>query len=614
VGEICCKVIENKSLYFPEPNLTFGLDYVLDQDAPQEIVYEKVGKDAIFDVLNGYNGTIFAYGQTGSGKTYTMFGPDINNEISKGIVPRAASDIFNAWDINPETKEIDVRCSMLEIYKENLRDLLTDDPLELKIKESPQKGVYVDGLSDYPVGCEEELLCWISIGDERRVWAETTHNSVSSRSHTIFILQVRQIFNDDTECTGILNLVDLAGSEKVGKSGAQGQIFEEGTKINLSLSALGNVIHALVTNMDHIPYRDSKLTRLLQESLGGNHKTALVVTLSPHSCQLQESISSLKFAQRAKKIKNRVKVNIKNSPDQLAKIIEELREELRKKDQRIEQLLVSGKCSKNHSPSKQNIRRKVSGLKKSSENSDIPESLAIPDITTEQISIIEKVSPDKRKIKKCHLKVTIKRCKSEEKFGRKLHLSSQDNLNTGILKNLNPDAENDSESLDLRAEKLDKFDDSSQKVSELEQENERLKRENTELNNCVDNFTKEKIELEKKLHEAEISLLEEKKRSLGLQDQVNKLELTIEENKHHIEKTFYKENAENVQLKIYEKEIQSLASALEDTENECTKLLKERKEKIYKESVEMCSLTLVEYMNNSQIQSVVFLLGKNKLR
>ena len=153
-------------------------------------------------------------------------------------------------------------------------------------------------------------------------------NNYSSRSHSLFIMEIVQKFPSEAEKRGRLNLVDLAGSEKVGKTGVTGETLEEAKKINLSLSCLGNVIHALTSNYEHIPYRDSKLTRILQESLGGNYKTALIVAASPHSSNREESITTLKFASRAKTIKNRYKMNIQNSPEALMSVIESLKVEL----------------------------------------------------------------------------------------------------------------------------------------------------------------------------------------------------------------------------------------------------------------------------------------------
>ena len=172
------------------------------------------------------------------------------------------------------------------------------------------------------------MLDVLEAGSNVRHVAATRVNKESSRSHTIFILRVNQKLPNGSEKHGILYLVDLAGSEKVGKTGATGETLEEAKKINGSLSALGNVIHALVLKASHIPYRDSKLTRILQESLGGNYKTSLVVTCSTHSTQKEETISTLRFAQRARSIKNQVRINIQNSPQQLQAMIMQLKYEL----------------------------------------------------------------------------------------------------------------------------------------------------------------------------------------------------------------------------------------------------------------------------------------------
>jgi kinesin family member 5 len=168
----------------------------------------------------------------------------------------------------------------------------------------------------------------IELGEKSKMMAATRMNLHSSRSHTLFIMEITQRLPNQTEKRGRLNLVDLAGSEKVGKTGAIGETLEEAKKINLSLSCLGNVIHSLTTNNEHIPYRDSKLTRILQESLGGNYKTTLVVTCSPHSSNREESISTLKFASRAKTIKTHYKMNVQISPESMAALIEQLRLEL----------------------------------------------------------------------------------------------------------------------------------------------------------------------------------------------------------------------------------------------------------------------------------------------
>jgi kinesin family protein 5 len=168
----------------------------------------------------------------------------------------------------------------------------------------------------------------LEVGERSRSVAATHLNQYSSRSHTLFIVEIIQRYPNQSEKRGRLNLVDLAGSEKIGKTGAVGETLEEAKKINLSLSCLGNVIHSLTSNAEHVPFRDSKLTRILQESLGGNYKTSLIVTCSPHSFNREETISTLKFATRAKTIKTHYKVNIMNSPESMARLIEQLRGEL----------------------------------------------------------------------------------------------------------------------------------------------------------------------------------------------------------------------------------------------------------------------------------------------
>jgi kinesin family member 5 len=298
-------------------------DRALDSNVSQGQVYACTGAAMVSDVLEGYNGTIFAYGQTGSGKTFTMLG-SLADPDKRGIIPRAAEQIFRTADRAPVTTEFTLKCSMLEIYKETLRDLLGDCD-GLKIKESPSRGIYVENLTEVFVAEQGEMLQVLETGEKARTVASTRMNQYSSRSHSLFTLEIRQKLENEVEKKGVLNLIDLAGSEKLKDSGVSGMNLEEAKKINLSLSALGNVIHALTVMAEHVPYRDSKLTRLLQESLGGNYKTALVVTCSPALSNIDETIRTLKFAQRAKKIKTTAKINVKNSADGYLKIIQELK-------------------------------------------------------------------------------------------------------------------------------------------------------------------------------------------------------------------------------------------------------------------------------------------------
>lgn len=275
------------------------------------------------DILNGYNGTVFAYGQTGAGKSYTMMGSDIDDDDSRGIIPRIVEQIFASILRSPGNIEYTVRVSYMEIYMERIRDLLRPQNDNLPIHEDKSRGVYVKELMEIYVSSKEEVYEVMRRGGAARATAATNMNQESSRSHSIFVIGITQK-NVETGSakSGQLFLVDLAGSEKVGKTGATGQTLEEAKKINKSLSALGMVINSLTDGKStHIPYRDSKLTRILQESLGGNSRTTLIVNCSPSSYNDAETISTLRFGVRAKSIKNKAKINAELSPVELKQLL-----------------------------------------------------------------------------------------------------------------------------------------------------------------------------------------------------------------------------------------------------------------------------------------------------
>lgn len=253
----------------------FTFDRVFDMNTTQREVYEKSAKPIIEGVLMGFNGTVFAYGQTGSGKTHTMQGPDIENLELQGIVPRMVRTVFNRIENLSQNIEFTVKVSMAEIYMEHIKDLLDTTKVNLQIKEDRQRGIYIKDLTERYIGSEEEVYEIMRVGNHNRKTASTTMNDTSSRSHSIFIMTIAQNNLDDfSSKTGTLFLVDLAGSEKVAKTNVSGQRLDEAKGINKSLSTLGKVIHALTDKkITHVPYRESKLTRILTESLGGNAKT-----------------------------------------------------------------------------------------------------------------------------------------------------------------------------------------------------------------------------------------------------------------------------------------------------------------------------------------------------
>ncbi|KAG8035593.1 hypothetical protein G9C98_001021 [Cotesia typhae] len=290
----------------------FTFDAVYDWHSSQQDIYEETVRPLVSSVLDGFNGTIFAYGQTGTGKTYTMEGSK-NDYDRRGIIPRSFEHIFNHIG-RTENMQYLVRASYLEIYQEEIRDLLhADQSLRFELKEKPDSGVFVKDLSTVVCKSAQEIQQLMNKGNLNRTIGATNMNEHSSRSHAIFLItiEMESLVGDSKGIrVGRLNLVDLAGSERQSKTGSCGDRLKEASKINLSLSALGNVISALVDGKTtHVPYRDSKLTRLLQDSLGGNSKTIMVANIGPASYNYDETLTTLRYANRAKNIKNKPRIN-----------------------------------------------------------------------------------------------------------------------------------------------------------------------------------------------------------------------------------------------------------------------------------------------------------------
>lgn len=318
----------------------FAFDIVFGTDTEQQTVFETVGRQAVESTLTGYNGTIFAYGQTGSGKSWCMMG---GGGDLKGIIPRVNEYIFVRIAAEQEaisTRKFLVMCSFFEIYNEIIFDLL--NPVQdrsklgagLQVKEHPVLGIYVKDLQEIVVTDADHLEKLMNSGTKNRAVSSTMMNAVSSRSHSIFTIKVHQKDDEDKSRNVFakLNLVDLAGSERQKGTGASGQTLKEGANINKSLSALGNVINALVENANgkkvFVPFRNSKLTRVLQESLGGNSLCTMLATLSPAACNYEETMSTLRYANRAKAIK--VSATKNEEASQISRLNAEI-EELKRK-------------------------------------------------------------------------------------------------------------------------------------------------------------------------------------------------------------------------------------------------------------------------------------------
>ena len=278
----------------------------------------------IVEVLQGYSCTIFAYGQTGTGKTFTMEGEKSDgaqysweNDPKSGIIPRTMNHLFD--ELNSSGNEFSVQVSLIEIYNEEIMDLLSMSTTveKLKMYDDSKGGVKIKGMSEVGVKNKDDIYGIMERGSQKRKVASTQMNAQSSRSHCVFQIKMNmKVVQEDKAGIGEeyirqgrLYLVDLAGSENVGRSGAQNQRAREAGNINQSLLALGRVITGLVEASPHIPYRESKLTRLLQDSLGGSTKTSIIATISPSSCSVEETLSTLDYARRAKNIKNKPTVN-----------------------------------------------------------------------------------------------------------------------------------------------------------------------------------------------------------------------------------------------------------------------------------------------------------------
>ncbi|KAG4123374.1 hypothetical protein ERO13_D11G323100v2 [Gossypium hirsutum] len=311
--------ISANSIFIPNHSTKFEFDRIFGEDCKTGEVYEARTKEIVAAAVRGFNGTVFAYGQTNSGKTHTMRG----SATEPGVIPRAVHDLFDIIQQGVD-REFLLRMSYMEIYNEEINDLLAPEHRKLQIHESIERGIYVAGLREEIVASPQQVLDLMEFGESHRHIGETNMNLHSSRSHTIFrmIIESRDRTEDgggdsvsscDAVRVSVLNLVDLAGSERAAKTGAEGVRLKEGSHINKSLMTLGTVIKKLSEGAEsqggHVPYRDSKLTRILQPALGGNANTAIICNITLAQIHADETKSSLQFASRALRVTNCARVN-----------------------------------------------------------------------------------------------------------------------------------------------------------------------------------------------------------------------------------------------------------------------------------------------------------------
>ncbi|NWX97330.1 KIF4 protein, partial [Nothoprocta ornata] len=318
--QMCLSFVPGEPQVIVGNDKSFTYDYVFDPSVEQEEVFNTAVVPLIRGIFKGYNATVLAYGQTGSGKTYSMGGTYTacqEHEPSVGVIPRVIKLLFKEKEQRQDW-EIVLKVSYLEIYNEDILDLLCSSrerSSQISIREDPKEGIKIIGLTERNVACAQDTVFCLEQGNNSRKVASTAMNSQSSRSHAIFTISVDQKKKSDKNSIlhSKLHLVDLAGSERQKKTKAEGDRFKEGININRGLLCLGNVISALGDENKKggfVPYRDSKLTRLLQDSLGGNSHTLMIACVSPADSNLEETLNTLRYADRARKIKNKPIINV----------------------------------------------------------------------------------------------------------------------------------------------------------------------------------------------------------------------------------------------------------------------------------------------------------------
>ncbi|CAD8211826.1 unnamed protein product [Paramecium pentaurelia] len=325
--------IRDQTIQLGEQKFTF--DKILDSNTNQQQVYDEIGKPIIDQILQGFNATLLMYGQTSSGKTYTMIG----DQQQPGIIRRTINDLFDAIESSPTESEFRIKISIVEIYKEKVKDLLDVNKQDLKVREMANQGFYIQQVSQLWVSDKDEIYNALQKSLVNRQVGYTNLNDMSSRSHLLF--QMTVIMNNEiegTSYTGQLIMADLAGSENASKAGTTGTTLQEGSFINKSLLTLSNVINGLSEKQQHVPFRESNLTKLLWNGLSKNSMTSLIITCSPSDSNESETLSTLRFGVRAKMIKTQPKVNKEVTIKELEIQNNKLSKELEEKNYIINQL------------------------------------------------------------------------------------------------------------------------------------------------------------------------------------------------------------------------------------------------------------------------------------
>ena len=486
----------------------FTFDTVYDINSKQEDIYVNSVFPVVENVLVGYNGTVFAYGQTGTGKTFTIEGYDSPPEMM-GVMPRAFDTIFSSIQCdNPEKRQYLVRASYMELYKEDVRDLLSPNPkAKLELHEKPDTGVYVKDLTTTVVRSTDELKEIQLIGRKNRTTAETKMNDRSSRSHALFTITIETsepgVDGKPKIRAGKFHMVDLAGSERQSKTEATAERLIEATQINLSLSTLCLVISSLVdAKNSFIPYRNSKLTRLLQDSLGGNTKTVMIANIGPADYNYDESLNSLRYASRAKFITNKPRIN----EDPKDAMIREFQSEIERLKAELEKLDKDPNATSETLLRQQVILEKLGGAKIS------------------QDKLEELARENQAKVKEAEERAKLAKLNTQEVVSEK----------NKIMENLKKHKEEQQKNLEDKQE-LQK----------------RLKKMQLQLNLHKENFEREKNKKMLEYQKAQAALEEEKIKKRRLAEDLKRKE----EEKTYLEQKFTTQKEE---LEVKSKKLQEL--------------------------------------------------------
>ncbi|KAI5643753.1 kinesin motor domain-containing protein [Phthorimaea operculella] len=375
--------------------LKFVFDHVCGQQASNQEVFEATTKDILTSLMEGYNCSVFVYGATGAGKTFTMIG----NKEYPGITYLTMEHLFDMINGFENEREFDIGVSYIEVYNENVFDLIKPSKTPLQLREDNKYGVMVAGLTLNNIKTARELLNMLENGNKNRTQHPTDANAESSRSHAVFQVYIKMSYKTSNQVRIVkLSMIDLAGSERASATGCVGDRFKEGANINRSLLSLANCINKLADGSSYIPYRDSKLTRLLKDSLGGNCKTVMIANVSPSSASYEDTYNTLKYAARANKIQLSIKKNIVDGDMRLSSYVK-INEELKKKVKELE-----AKILQKDTDNKQSVSSKiVEELKKKVK--DLETKLTASTIKTEKES--SKTEELKKKIQELQAKLSL---------------------------------------------------------------------------------------------------------------------------------------------------------------------------------------------------------------